>query len=84
MSLVSIAIDRYMAIFVKRKGQWQPGFKFCAIGFTCVWSISAALSSPMLFSYSLFDVYVVPDIQENFYLAHYCIVDSKVRYFDVL
>ncbi|XP_070503098.1 neuropeptide Y receptor type 5-like [Chironomus tepperi] len=77
MSLVSIAIDRYMAIFVKRKGQWQPGFKFCAIGFTFVWSISAALSSPMLFSYSLFDVYVVPEIQENYYLAHYCIVDSK-------
>lgn len=80
MSLVSIALDRYMAIFTKRKGQWQPGLKFCAIGFIAVWSISALLSSPTLISYQMFKIYVVPEIEENFYVAHYCIVDSKVRF----
>lgn len=80
MSLVSIALDRYMAIFSKRKGHWQPGWKFCVIGSVIVWSISAALSSPMLFSYEMFKIFIVPEVEENFYIGYYCIIDSKVRH----
>jgi hypothetical protein len=76
MSLVSIALDRYMAIFNKRKGQWHPGIVFCVTGFTIIWSISCGLSSPMLFSYEIVNIYVVPEIQENFYMAQFCMIPN--------
>jgi len=74
MALVSIALDRYLAVSNKTKGQWRPGKLFCFCGFLIVWIISAAISSPMLFSYDLVQVVVVTDIDANaFFISQWCI-----------
>jgi hypothetical protein len=81
MSLVSIALDRYMAIFNRTKSQWQPGAVFCITGIFIIWSVSAGISSPMFFAYEIVNIIVVPEVQENFYVAQLCTIsnDDKVR-----
>jgi hypothetical protein len=80
MSLVSIALDRYMAIFNRRKSQWQPGLVFCITGVTIIWCVSAGISSPMFFTYEMTSIIVVPEVKANFYSAQLCRIasDDKV------
>lgn len=59
MTLVGIALDRYMAVIRVFKGIWNPGYAFC---FTCaclIWGLSAAISSPMMTAYFIFDVQII-------------------------
>jgi hypothetical protein len=77
MSLVAIALDRYMAVFNRKKGQWKPGKMFCIIGLVLIWSLSIGISSPMLFNYKIFEYYIVPDLNPlEFYMGQFCLIDS--------
>lgn len=78
MSIVSIALDRYLAVSNKRKGQYEPGKIFCCSGFLAIWFVACGISSPTLFSYGIVPVIVVPDEDHAaFYEASFCIT-SKV------
>ncbi|KAG5674190.1 hypothetical protein PVAND_004172 [Polypedilum vanderplanki] len=77
MSLVSIALDRYMAIFNRKNFQWEPGMILCLSGVFIIWLLAAGISSPMFFSYETVNIIVVPeDNQENFYIAQLCTITN--------
>lgn len=59
MTLVGIALDRYFAVIRIVKGPWEPGRAFCVAGTILLWGLAAGISSPMLTSYTIFDVYVI-------------------------
>lgn len=76
MSLVVIALDRYLAVLNKSKARILQSRIFCFSGLFLVWSLSCGISSPMLFGYKLIEVYVVPEEHvEDFYLAYMCMTD---------
>ena len=59
--LVCIAFDRYIAIQRLNKGPWEPTKLFCIVCCTVVWSLAAAVASPMLRMYDTQKLYVFPD-----------------------
>lgn len=59
--LVLIALDRVIAIRRINKGPWEPSKQFCVACCMAVWSLAAAVSSPMLKMYTFYKVYVIPD-----------------------
>lgn len=78
MSLVAIALDRYLAVLNKSKAKILQSKIFCLSAFFGVWFVSCGISSPMLFSYELVHIIVVPDErQEDFYKAYMCMTDTE-------
>lgn len=76
MSLVVIALDRYLAVLNKSKANILQSKFFCFAGLFFIWSLSCGISSPMLFSYKIVEVYVVPEEHvDDFYLAYMCMTD---------
>lgn len=59
MTLVGIALDRYFAVIRIVKGPWEPGRTFCIAGTILLWGLAAGISSPMLTSYTIFDIFVI-------------------------
>lgn len=59
MTLVGIALDRYFAVIRIVKGPWEPGTTFCIAGTILLWGLAAGISTPMLTSYSIFDIWVI-------------------------
>lgn len=83
MSLVVIALDRYLALLNKSNARILQSKIFCLSGLFIVWSLGGGISSPMLFSYKLIEAYVVPEERvEEFYLAYMCMTDL-VRKFSI-
>lgn len=81
MSLVTIALDRYLAVLNQSKSKFLQSKLVCFSGFAIIWLISGTISSRSLFSYYVADIYVVPDSEEhmaNFYQASLCMVHSLV------
>ncbi|XP_052861195.1 neuropeptide Y receptor type 5 [Anopheles cruzii] len=94
ITLVAIALDRYMALLRLAKGSWEPSGWFC---FTCavlIWGLGAGISSPMLTLYQVFDIIVLtadsaaavtqpnPPTISGYYLAEICATDkSKNSYY---
>lgn len=76
ISLVVIALDRYLAVLNKSKIKILRNKIFCFFGLFLVWFVSCAISSPMLFSYELIDIYVIPEDHEaDYYVAYLCMTD---------
>jgi 7 transmembrane receptor (rhodopsin family) len=77
LSLVTIALDRYLAVLNVSK---SPKFESKTICFSCmivVWLLSCAISSPTLFRYKHKPVYVVPDRDlDYFYVGYVCVTDT--------
>lgn len=74
MSLVVIALDRYLAVINKSKATILQSKLFCFSGLFLVWALSCAISSPSLFSYQQVGTYVVPqDNPEKFYASYVCL-----------
>jgi hypothetical protein len=59
--LVFIALDRYIAIQRINKSPWEPTKSFCVACCMAIWSLAAAVSSPMVKMYKYFKVFVIPD-----------------------
>lgn len=76
MSLVAIALDRYLAVLNKSRANFLQSKLTCFSGLFLVWSLSFAISSPSLFTYELCEIYVVPDNDpEGFYKAYGCMTE---------
>lgn len=76
MSLVTIALDRYFAVLNKSKSKLIQSKLFCILGFLAIWIFSGTISSPMLFSYKIEEVVIVPDDNHlGFYRAKLCMTD---------
>ncbi|CAO1413827.1 unnamed protein product [Diamesa tonsa] len=58
--LVSIAMDRYMAVVRIIKGNWDPGLCFCLTCVILIWGMCAGVSSPMLTIYDHYKIFIVP------------------------
>lgn len=58
--LVSIAMDRYMAVVRMIKGNWDPGLCFCLTCVILIWGMCAGVSSPMLTIYDHYKIFIVP------------------------
>lgn len=86
MSLVAIALDRYLAVLNKSQAKILQSKTFCFAGLFSIWAFSCAISSPTLFSYEMVVTYIVPDEDpETFYMGVMCMTDMvrKVRYFEL-
>lgn len=59
VTLVAIALDRYMAVVRLSKGTYEPSGLFCATCAVLIWGLSAGVSSPMLTLYQIYDVIVL-------------------------
>lgn len=82
MSLVAIAMDRYLAVLNKSQAKILQSKTFCFTGFFLIWAFGCAVSTPTLFSYEIVDTYVVPDDNPDiFFMAFMCMTDM-VNYFD--
>lgn len=76
MSLVAIALDRYLAVLNKSQAKILQNKVFCFSALFLVWALSCGISGPMLVSYDLIETYVVPDEnQEQFYRGYLCIAE---------
>lgn len=82
LTLVCIALDRYIAIGNVLKGSWNPSTLFCVSCAVLVWGLAAGIASPMLTSYYLVDFYIIltdpknHTIQLDVKLASTCISDK--------
>ncbi|XP_062558646.1 neuropeptide Y receptor type 5 [Armigeres subalbatus] len=83
ITLVAIALDRYMAVVRISKGSWEPSGLFC---FTCailIWGLAAGVSSPMLTMYQIYNVIVLiadrnqADVITGYFLAEICATDKS-------
>jgi hypothetical protein len=59
--LVFIALDRYIAIKRLHRSPWEPTKSFCVACCLAVWSLAAAVSSPMVKMYEYYKVFVISD-----------------------
>lgn len=76
LSLVAIAMDRYLAVCNKSQAKVLQSKTVCYGGLFSIWAFSCAISSPTLFSYEIVDAYVVTDEKTNsFYMAYMCMTD---------
>ncbi|XP_050091276.1 neuropeptide Y receptor type 5 [Anopheles aquasalis] len=83
ITLVAIALDRYMAVVRLMKGSWKPNGWFCATCAVLIWGLGAGISSPMLTLYEVFDIVVLTtdSLQPNavisgYYMAEICATDK--------
>ncbi|GAB0087498.1 hypothetical protein DMENIID0001_018070 [Sergentomyia squamirostris] len=58
-TLVTIALDRYMAIFKTVKGTWGTSITFCCIYIILLWAVSAGIASPLISSYYIVDILII-------------------------
>ncbi|XP_055678287.1 5-hydroxytryptamine receptor 1D [Lutzomyia longipalpis] len=58
-TLVTIALDRYMAIFKTVKGTWGSSITFCCIYIILLWAVSAGIASPLISSYFIVDILII-------------------------
>uniref|UniRef100_A0A182PMW2 G-protein coupled receptors family 1 profile domain-containing protein n=1 Tax=Anopheles epiroticus TaxID=199890 RepID=A0A182PMW2_9DIPT len=92
ITLVAIALDRYMAVRSLVKGVWEPNGWFCVTCGVLIWGLAAGISSPMLTLYELFDIVVLTtdpqqphEIVTGYYMAAICATDkSKNSYYFVI
>ncbi|XP_035901742.1 orexin receptor type 2 [Anopheles stephensi] len=92
ITLVAIALDRYMAVRSLVKGIWEPNGWFCATCGVLIWGLAAGISSPMLTLYEMFDIVVLTtdsqqshEIISGYYMATICATDkSKNSYYFVI
>uniref|UniRef100_A0A182MBS4 G-protein coupled receptors family 1 profile domain-containing protein n=1 Tax=Anopheles culicifacies TaxID=139723 RepID=A0A182MBS4_9DIPT len=92
ITLVAIALDRYMAVRSLVKGVWEPNGWFCVTCGVLIWGLAAGISSPMLTLYEMFDIVVLTtDAQQphqiisGYYMATICATDkSKNSYYFVI
>lgn len=77
MSLVLIALDRFLAVRNKSNEKLLQSKMFCLSGIICVWLLGCGISSPVLFVYEYIDALVIPDgkDEESAYHGHVCITD---------
>lgn len=76
MSLVAIALDRYLAVLNKSQSKISQSKVFCFSGLFVVWGFSFVISCPMLFGYEIYEVIIVPEENQlAFYKAYMCITD---------
>ena len=87
MTLVAIAVDRYLAMVRLTKGLWDPGCLFCFICVLVIWGLSSGIASPMLTLYHVFEIIVlIPDPSKpasilDFFQAKVCISDKTKNSF---
>ena len=65
MTLVGIAIDRYIAITRLLGGSWKPKRLFCTVFLICVWGLAGGIASPALSTYFVNDVLIIITEPEN-------------------
>jgi hypothetical protein len=62
ITLVAIALDRYIAVGKIIKQTWDPTMMWCVITALFIWALSAGISSPMFTLYELYNVLIlIPD-----------------------
>lgn len=61
MSLILIALDRFLAVRNKSNAKLLQSKLFCLSVILSVWMVGFAISSPMLISYVYIDALVIPD-----------------------
>ncbi|XP_058829362.1 alpha-2A adrenergic receptor [Topomyia yanbarensis] len=88
VTLVAIALDRYMAVVQLTKGSYEPSRVFCITCAVLIWGLSAGVSSPMLTLYQIYDIIVLimdpenPEIITGTFMAKICATDkSKNGYY---
>lgn len=59
MTLVGIALDRYLAIVKYINGSWNPNTLLCVSWAIFVWGLASGIASPMLSSFYLIEFYVI-------------------------
>uniref|UniRef100_A0A182KH47 G-protein coupled receptors family 1 profile domain-containing protein n=1 Tax=Anopheles christyi TaxID=43041 RepID=A0A182KH47_9DIPT len=92
ITLVAIALDRYMAVRSLVKGVWEPNGWFCVTCGVLIWGLAAGIASPMLTLYEVFDIVVLTtdpqqphEIVTGYYMATICATDkSKNSYYFVI
>lgn len=76
ISLVAIALDRYLAVLNKSNTKVLRSKIFCCSVLALMWALCFGISSPILVSYDHIETYVVPEErQEEFYMSYLCIAD---------
>ncbi|XP_019527547.3 neuropeptide Y receptor type 5 [Aedes albopictus] len=88
ITLVAIALDRYMAVVRLNKGAWEPSGVLCVACAVLIWGLAAGVSSPMLTLYQIYTVIVLiadrthSDVITGYFLAQICATDkSKNGYY---
>lgn len=88
ITLVAIALDRYMAVVRLTKGAWEPSGVLCVACAVLIWGLAAGVSSPMLTLYQIYHVIVLiadrthSDVITGYFLAEICATDkSKNGYY---
>lgn len=61
MSLILIALDRFLAVRNKSNAKLLQSKLFCLAVILCVWTVGFSISSPVLFSYEHVEAVVIPD-----------------------
>ncbi|EAA00654.2 AGAP011942-PA, partial [Anopheles gambiae str. PEST] len=92
ITLVAIALDRYMAVRSLVKGVWEPNGWFCLTCGVLIWGLAAGIASPMLTLYEMYDIVVLTtdpqqphEIVTGYYMATICATDkSKNSYYFVI
>lgn len=59
LTLLGIALDRYLSIVKFVKGQWNPCTLYCTSWLIMVWGFAAGLASPMLTSYYVIEFGII-------------------------
>lgn len=85
--LVGIAMDRFVAVVKIIKGAWEPSKIFCMTFAVAVWGLAAGISSPMMTSYFIAEIFIIETDPANrshqidVTLAELCTSD-KVKIFN--
>lgn len=59
ITLITIAMDRYMVIVRLQKSEWKPEKILCITCAILIWGFSAGVSSSMLSIFDYIEIYVV-------------------------
>lgn len=84
MSLILIALDRFLAVRNKSNAKLLQNKFFCLTVIFGVWALGFGISSPVLFSYEYIDALVIPDDDDNdesAVKAFVCITDMVSFFF---
>lgn len=52
-------MDRYIAVVKFIKGAWEPSTVFCVSFAVTVWGLAAGISSPMMTSYFIAEIFII-------------------------
>jgi 7 transmembrane receptor (rhodopsin family) len=77
MSLVLIALDRFLAVRNKSNEKLLQSKMFCLAVIICVWLLGCGIGMPVLFAYEFIDALVIPDggDEKSAYHGSVCITD---------